>query len=184
MNTLKFRRLLILIHLYLASILAPIFILVAVTGGLYLARIQPSIVSTPITLSENADLDFNSSNLEKDVEIILADANVDLKFEYIRSRGNMAFTRPTSRTFVEFENTSEGLKASLQEPSLYYALLELHKGHGPTVFRTYQILAGISLLLVVLGGLLVGLMAKAYRRPTLIAMTGGTILFFILAFFA
>lgn len=182
MDILKLRRLLILIHLYLASILAPMFILVAVTGALYLARIEPSVESTDLVLPEIAVLNFRSPTLEDDIRLVLDDAGIDINFEYIRSRGNSAFTRPTSRPYVQFENTADGLTATLQNPSLHYRLMELHKGHGPTLFRYYQILAGISLFLVVLGGLVVGFIAKAYRRPTVLALIGGSALFMILAF--
>lgn len=182
MNTLKLRRILILIHLYLASILAPVFILVAVTGALKLARIDPAVQSSPIELPATATLDFQSPSLEDDIREVLDDAGVRIKFEYIRSRGNSAMTRPTSQSFVQFDNTPDGLTASLKNPNLHYRLMELHKGHGPTAFRYYQILAGISLLLVVLGGLTVGVMAKAYRRPTLLAFAGGSALFLTLAF--
>ncbi len=54
----------------------------------------------------------------------------------------------------------------LHEPSLQYRMMELHKGHGPEKFKIYQIAAGIALFLVVIGGLVVGLLAKAYRAKT------------------
>ncbi|MEP3655522.1 MAG: hypothetical protein ABJO36_11565 [Litorimonas sp.] len=183
MNPLKLRRFLILVHLYLASILAPIFILVAITGGNYLLNNKGETETTPIILPAGAVLDFKSPSLEEDIRQILSKTDTDIKFEYIRSRGNSAMTRPTSRPYVQFDQTPEGLKASLKIPNLQYKLMELHKGHGPTLFKKYQILAAFSLFLVVFGGLVVGVLAKNYRRPTILALVAGSILFIILAFF-
>lgn len=183
MNPVKLRRLLILLHLYLASILAPMFILVAITGGNYLLNNKGRTETTPIALPSGTTLNFKSATLEDDIRKILGDTNTDIKFEYIRSRGNSATTRPTSRTFVQFDQTPEGLQANLKTPNLQYKMMELHKGHGPTLFKKYQILSALSLFLVVFGGLIVGLLAKNYRRPTTLALIGGTLLFIVLAFF-
>ena len=183
MNPLKLRRFLILVHLYLASILAPIFILVAITGANYLLNNKGATETTSIVLPAGAALDFKSPTLEGDIRELLAKTDTNIKFEYIRSRGASAMTRPTSRPYVQFDQTSEGLKASLKTPNIQYKMMELHKGHGPTLFKKYQILAAISLFLVVFGGIIVGVLAKNYRRPTLFALAGGSILFIILAFF-
>lgn len=183
MNPLKLRKFLILVHLYLASILAPIFILVAITGANYLLNNKGATESTSIALPADATLDFKSLSLEDDIRKILSKTDTNIKFEYIRSRGNSVMTRPTSRPYVQFDQTPKGLKASLKTPNLQYKMMELHKGHGPTLFKKYQILAAISLFIVVFGGIIVGVLAKNYRRPTLLALGGGSILFIILAFF-
>lgn len=182
MNLLKARRFLILVHLYLASIAAPSLIMVAVSGALYLANVEAKVTSTPVSLPQNAALDFQSKTLEDDIRALLQSSNIDIDFEYIRSRGNLAMTRPTSREHVVFKKTPNGLTASLENPGLQYSLMELHKGHGPKIFRTYQILAGISLFLIVLGGLIVGMLAKNYRKPTLITTGIGLVLFLFFAF--
>jgi len=58
----------------------------------------------------------------------------------------------------------------------------LHKGHGPQLFKSYQKLVALLLLGVVLGGILVGLLAKAYRRQTIIAVAVGFVVFFLVGF--
>ena len=182
MDKVKLRQKLVLLHLYFASILVPFILLVALTGSLDLIGIDAKVTSTPITLPAAATLDFKSLNIESDIRALLKEANVDIKFEYIRGRGNTAITRPTSRRFVQFQNSSEGLTASLENPNLQYRLFELHKGHGPVWFKRYQIFAGICLILVVFGGVTVGLLAKAYRKKTLISMLAGALLFIVLGF--
>jgi len=60
-------------------------------------------------------------------------------------------------------------------------MMELHKGHGPTAFKTYQKLVALALMAVVFGGFFVGLLAANYRRKTLIASGLGVIVFLLLA---
>ena len=99
-----------------------------------------------------------------------------MRFEYLKVKGNTIYTRPMSRKFVTLTQTSAGLDATMNTPSLNFALLELHKGHGPMAFRYYQIFVAIALMLAVLGGVAVGLLAKAYRGQTLVATLSGTVL--------
>jgi esterase/lipase len=62
-------------------------------------------------------------------------------------------------------------------------MMELHKGHGPKLFKTYQKLVALALIGVVLGGFMVGLLAKAYRRKTIVATVLGLLAFLGLALF-
>ncbi|MEE9329902.1 MAG: hypothetical protein V3V30_07155, partial [Parvularculaceae bacterium] len=62
------------------------------------------------------------------------------------------------------------------------SLMELHKGHGPQLFKTYQKLVALGLMVVVLGGLVVGILAPLYRRKTLIACGIGLLGFVLLGF--
>ena len=174
MNVLKLRRFLVLAHLYLASFLAPAFLLVAISGGMHVAGFEEKVERTPIQLPAGTMLDPKSPTLEEDVRALLAAQNIDVEFEYIKGKGNNFMTRPTSRTFVDFQVTGEGVRATLNEPNLQYSLMELHKGHGPLAFRTYLMVVGSVLFLSVVGGLIVGLLAPNYRRPTLITAAIGT----------
>ncbi len=181
----KTRRLFVLAHLWFAGIMAPIFILLAISGGLYLIGNKGEFKSTPLTLPASTTLNFESTTLEEDVRALLVSADIDHKFEYISKRNaSTIHLRPTSRAFIEFKQTNAGLEAVRKTPNLQGFMIELHKGHGPTWFKTYQKLVAIGLIGVVLGGILVGLMAKAYRRQTSLAVAFGTIIFIFLAFFA
>ena len=62
-------------------------------------------------------------------------------------------------------------------------MMEVHKGHGPKILRKYHILVALALFFVVFGDLLVGLLAKAYRRKTLAALGLGAVIYFILVNF-
>lgn len=181
----KTRRLFVTAHLWFAGLLAPIFIMLAISGGLYLIGNKGEFKSTPIALPASATLDFTSATLEDDVRALLSSADIDQKFEYVSKRGATAIhLRPTSRPYLEFRQTEEGLTAARKTPNLQGTLIELHKGHGPTWFKTYQKLVAIGLIGVVLGGIMVGFMARAFRRQTALAVSFGTIIFIFLAFFA
>ncbi len=181
MNSVKLRQLTILLHLSIAAFLAPAFLLVAVSGGLYLIGQKGAQTSTTLTLPAGSVLDFKSPTLEGEVRDLLARANIDEEFEYIKNRGTLIQTRPTSQAYVEFKQGSDGLVATRHVPNLQKSMIELHKGHGPLKFKTYQKLVALGLLGVVLGGFLVGLLAANYRRKTLIASALGFVVFFILA---
>jgi hypothetical protein len=185
MDNPKMRKTLINLHLLFAGFLAPAFILVAISGGLYLIGNKGEFKATPISLPAGATLDFKSPTIEDDVKALLNTAGIEHKFGYVKDRGpNKIHLRPTSRTYLEFVNTPQGLTANRVVPNFQGSMIELHKGHGPKLFKTYQKLVALGLIGVVFGGVFVGLLARAYRRKTLAALAVGTLLFLILALFA
>lgn len=178
----KFRKYLILAHLWLAGLMAPAFALHAISGGLYLINIKGKAATERVSLPQGAELDFESPTLETDVRALLANANLKTDFEYIRNRGTVIQLRPTSKTYLEFKQTPQGLSATRVKPDTVMSMMELHKGHGPQIFKSYQKLVALLLLAVVFGGILVGFMAKAYRRQTVIAVVIGVIVFVLVGF--
>ena len=176
------RKFLVLAHLWLAGLMAPAFALHAISGGLYLMNIKGEAATERVSLPADANLDFKSETLEADVRALLTRANLKHDFEYIRNRGSLIQLRPTSKTYLEFKQTPQGLSATRVKPNTVRSMMELHKGHGPQLFKSYQKLVALFLLGVVFGGILVGLLAKAYRRHTVIAVVVG-IISFILAVF-
>lgn len=178
----KFRKYLVLAHLWLAGLMAPAFGLHAISGGLYLMDIKGEAVTERISLPADSSLDFKSETLETEVRALLEQANLNYEFEYIRNRGSVIQLRPTSKTYLEFSQTPQGLSASRVKPDIVRSMMELHKGHGPKLFKTYQKLVALFLLGVVLGGIFVGLLAKAYRKQTIVAVVAGSILFVTVGF--
>ncbi len=184
MNKVKLRNLLVTLHLYGAALLAPVFLLVAVTGGLKMAGIEGKTKDTPITLPAGTKFDTASPTFEADVRAFLAAQKVDVDFEYIRARGNSFTTRPTSRVHVAFEEKAGVLTAKRVEPDLLNGLMEIHKGHGPKIYKTLGWISGVALFFVIFGGLAIGLLSPAYRRPTLLATLAGSGIFVWAAFLA
>jgi len=178
----KLRKYLVLAHLWFAGLMAPAFALHAISGGLYLMNIKGEASTERVALPANANLDFKSETLEGDVRELLANAKIKHDFEYIRNRGSLIQLRPTSNTYLEFKQTPQGLSATRVKPNTVRSMMELHKGHGPQLFKSYQKLVALLLLGVVLGGILVGLLSKAYRRQTAIAVIVGVISFILVGF--
>lgn len=184
MNNPKIRKLLILLHLYGAAFMAPAFLLLATSGGLYLLGKKGAVETTAVKFPAAATLDFKSPTLEADVRSFLKSAGIDHKFEYVKNRGNLIQLRPTSRTYLEIKQTPKGLTATRHDPNLTAAVMEIHKGHGPSLIKLYHKIVAFTLIGVVFGGIFVGLLAKAYRRKTLVTMTVGILIYVLIALFA
>jgi len=162
--------------------MAPAFALHAISGGLYLMNMKGEATTERVSLPAGSALDFKSATLEADVRALLQQANLKHNFEYIRNRGTVIQLRPTSKTYLEFRQSPQGLTASRVKPDTVRSMMELHKGHGPKIFKSYQKLVALLLLGVVLGGILVGVLAKAYRRQTTIAVVMGVVVFVLAGF--
>jgi len=145
-------------------------------------NIKGDAATERVSLPANASLDFKSKTLDADVRTLLAEANINHDFEYIKNRGTVIQLRPTSKTYLEFKQTPQGLSATRVKPDTVRSMMELHKGHGSKLFKSYQKLVALLLLGVVLGGILVGLLSKAYRRQTSIAVIGGIVVFILVGF--
>ena len=173
----KLRKLLINLHLLGAGFMAPAFALVAITGGLHMVGDGESVATSAITLPAGTQVDLKSKTARDDVRAILKAANVDVKVEYLKIRGTSFETRPTSRTHVKFKPSPNGLVATLNKPNFQKAMMEIHKGHGPKILRTYHKIVALTLFLVVFGGIMIGLLSKAYRGKTLMALGLGTLIY-------
>ena len=72
MSKAKTRNFLVKCHLWAAGLLAPLFILVAYTGGAYLLDYKGEVVETELTVPEGTTLDPDSATIEDDVRKVLA----------------------------------------------------------------------------------------------------------------
>ena len=67
------------------------------------------------------------------------------------------------------------------EPSLQKRMIELHMGHGPTAYKTYQKVFAAGMLFIILTGLWLGLSSARLRVSTAMISGAGVLLFFWLA---
>ncbi len=176
------RRTLILTHLFLAAFLAPMFILVAVSGGLYLIDQEGSVTTEKVPLPESITIDFQSGTLESDIRAAFKDMDLNYKFDSIRSNATRALTRPSTRTFYEFTMRDNQLTLTRNTPSFQRKMIELHKGHGPNLFILYQKFAAIGLLFVVLSGFWLGYSSPVLRAKTALTSGLGLVIFLVLGF--
>jgi RNase P/RNase MRP subunit p29 len=171
------RKLLITIHLYLSAFFAPAVILVAVSGGLYLVGIKGNVEQETVYQSADATIDSSSISLKADVTALLSTAGAgSYDFEYVKVKGTNLYTRPTSSEHYIIKLNTEGLEVIHAQPSLQNRLVELHKGHGPTAFKTFQKAFAVGLLFIILSGLWLGISSTRLRMPTSLALGAGAII--------
>lgn len=182
MTKAKFRKILVNLHLYFAAVLAPAFILVAITGGLYLLGNKGQITKIPVEAASAQSLDFKAETLDADVRAALSVIDPDYAFEYVKNRGTTLQTRPTSRMHYELKTTPNGVTVTRNEPNLQSRMMELHKGHGPGLYKTYQKVSAVALMAIIFGGVLMGLMMPGLRRKTILASIAGAAVFIYVAF--
>ena len=170
------------VHLFTAAFLTPFLILVAVSGGLYLLGYKGEVVRSPVALPNGASLDVSSDRLEKDVREVLEAVDTTYSFEYVKLSGSQMFTRPTSSAHYQFDMTTGELTATFNEPSLQKRLIELHKGHGPLAFKTFQKGAALGLIVVVISGFWLGITSPALSKYTWMVAGSGLLLSVALVF--
>lgn len=177
------RKLLITIHMYLAAFFAPAVLLVAVSGGLYLAGVKGKVEQEAIYSSSNATIDSKSASLHTDVAALLAVAGVEsYSYEYVKVSGATLYTRPTSSDHYIIKLNESGVEVIHARPSLQSRMIELHKGHGPAAFKTFQKAFAVGLIFIILSGLWLGISAARLRRSTLLTATAGAVIFALLLF--
>ena len=172
------------LHFSVAAFLAPVVVLMAVSGGLYLLGIKGKVTEMPVPLASDASLDLAAPDLEAAVRQFLADAGVEHRFEYLKREDGTLITRPTSRVHYAVQVRQDGVRLTRNEPNLQKRLIELHKGHGPTAFKTLQKVMAAGLLVVVSTGFWLGLSAVGLRMRMAAISTAGLLLFLVLVFAA
>ena len=168
------------LHMYLAAFFAPFIFLVSMSGGLYLIGVKGSVEQTPVFQSVDYAIDTGAEDLKSRVDALLTAAGVTgYEYEYVKVKGDTLYTRPTSREHYVI-NLGEGVEVIRAQPSLQSAMIELHKGHGPTTYKTFQKLFAMALLLIVSSGLFLGLSATRLRPRTLATSLAGFAAFTLL----
>jgi hypothetical protein len=174
------RSLFITLHMYLSAFFAPVIFLVAISGGLYLVGVKGSVEQVSVYQSDGYALDATSAHLKSDVDSLLTTAGVTgYEYEYVKVSGNTLYTRPSSRLHYRIK-LGDGVELVRAEPSLQSALIELHKGHGPTAFKSFQRLFALGLLCIISSGLFLGLSAARLRKRTLMTSGAGVLVFALL----
>lgn len=167
------RSVLIKLHLIAAAFFTPALLLVAISGGLYLLGIKGDIRQTPVGMVEDQRLDPQSPALDADVAALLRALAIEPDFEYVKVSGNTLFTRPTSEPHYEIRLTAAGAEVTHNRPSLQKSLIELHKGHGPLMFKDFQKALAMMLLFILLSGTWLGLSSAGLRLTTVAAVGSG-----------
>lgn len=172
------RKTMMTIHLYLAAFFAPILLLMATSGGLYLLDVKGSMEKGDTLVIEGATI-ADSGDKVAQVKQLLESAGLDSDFEYLKDRGPMMQTRPTSRDHYEIKAMANRVEITPVSPDLVAAMMELHKGHGPGLFRLLEQLMALGLILTLLSGLIVGLQSPLLKTRTVGFTAAGIFVFVI-----
>lgn len=175
------RALWIKIHLYIAAFFSPMLLMMAASGGLYLLGIKGTVEKTPVEVMIMQPIDIKAETLKQDVDGLLQANGVVHVFEYVKVSGKTLITRPTSEPYYEI-NIGESPAITYVEPDLVKQLVELHKGHGPGIFKNLQKIMAAGLLIVLLSGLWLGLSSQPLMRQT-VGISGAGLVVFVLAGF-
>jgi hypothetical protein len=126
-------------------------------------------------------IDNKSTTLQADVAALLASAGVEsYSFDYVKVSGATLYTRPTSSDHYLIESNAGGVEVIHAHPNLQSRMIELHKGHGPSVFKIFQKVFAIGLIFIILSGLWLGVSAARLRRSTLLTAATGAAIFALL----
>ena len=174
------RALLIKLHLYFSAFFAAAIVLVASSGGLYLIGIKGSVEQTMVgSLDSRESLLADPSHAA--VASALGELGVpDFDFDYVKQKGSRLMTRPTTRPFYTLDIEGDQVTVQYNTPSLQKRMIELHMGHGPSAYKTYQQFFAAGMLFVMLSGLWLGLSSDRLRTTTLITSGSGLLLFAVL----
>lgn len=170
------RKLLIDIHIYLSAFFLPFLILIPLTGFLYLIG-EKGNSTKELVYTINESMPKEAVEQKAWIQENLNRFDPDFKYEYIRSRDNNHLLRPAHKMHYNLVETSEGVEFYKITPNLLQGLVELHKGHGPQLFKKLETAFGAGLLLIMISGTWLSFMVSPYRKKTLIGLALGSIIF-------
>jgi hypothetical protein len=164
-------------HLILASALMPFLLIMPLSGVFHLIGIKETTVNEhAFTISDPVPTDTKAKELFFNEQFKIN--KIDFKFEYIKDTGKELIFRPTSKTYYTAISQPDGLvNVYKSQPNLPKKLIELHKGHGPRLMRTLEIIFGFALIIIALSGVWIALVTKPYRKPMAISfLIGATVI--------
>ncbi|MGB0495424.1 MAG: PepSY-associated TM helix domain-containing protein [Kangiellaceae bacterium] len=173
------RKLMITIHLALSAFFTPILIIIAISGGLYLLGEKGSKETEIVYQGEMNGFTFKTDDRESQVNQFLKSHHIDHSFEYVKGGGRFMVTRPTSKTYLQFEKENNQLIVKKVTPDFVASIIEIHKGHGPTSLKLFQKILAVGLLLILLTGFYLGVTSPMLKLKTL-AISGSGLLVFLL----
>ena len=110
------RALFIQIHLYLSAFFSVAVILVATSGGLYLLGVKGSIETTRVAVLPAAAMQLVEPS-KANVLMVLEQAGVSgFDFDYVKDRGSVLQTRPTSRPYYQLTKSGEAVEIDYVVP--------------------------------------------------------------------
>ena len=153
----------------------------AVSGGLYLIGIKGSVEQTHVVTLDVGLEHMAYQGKEAELNKLELVGVTGFEFEYVKKKGSQLITRPTTRPFYTLDIQEDEITVQHNEPSLQKRMIELHMGHGPGAYKTYQQIFAAGMLFIMLSGLWLGLSSVRLRASTALISGSGLALFLWLA---
>lgn len=168
------RKLFLNIHLYLAAFFLPFLLLMPITGVSYLLGEKGAKVSR-VEFSTN-EVPPQDKNQQKEwIKNQFENNKTDFDWEYIKPNGNDLILRPSSKDHYIVSVQADKTDFIKIEPNLLLKLIELHKGHGPSLFKSLEISAGIGLIFLTISGIFLSFYSRSLRKKFLLPLIIGSI---------
>lgn len=165
------RQNLLKIHLYLSAFFTPFLFLMALTGTSYLLGFKGDVKKEVIKT-----ITLESEKITKEqAQLYLNSIDSNYKFEYLKESGNVTFTRPTTRTYYQFEREGNNVSIFKMTPNFLLRIIEVHKGHGPGLLKNLEKMLGIALMFVLISGVWLAVTVKRDMKITLILISLGAL---------
>ena len=177
------RKLIVTIHLYLAAFFTPVLLITAISGGLYLLGIKGNQESQVIYQGPSDTFNIQAEDINSQVNDFLTQNQLTQDYDYLLKRGNRIITRPTSKEYLVFQVKEQDLTVTRHTPDFVLKIVELHKGHGPSMFKTLQKFMALGIIFILLSGFYLGISSPKLRTNTLVISSTGTLLFLALVLF-
>lgn len=164
------KSLLVKIHLFLSAFFAPFLLLMAFTGTSYLFSYKGSVENE---LVKNIQIQYLTDEIVKNT---LFSIDPSYSFEYTKGSNDKMITRPTTRESYEFIKKDNGYDVYRVSPNFLKRIIEVHKGHGPSLLKWLQKLLGICLILILTTGIMISFKSKKHKTMSLGFMTLGILI--------
>ena len=168
------RKLFLNIHLYLAAFFLPFLLLMPITGVSYLLGEKGAKISR-VEFSTNEVPPQDKTQQKEWIKNQFENNKIDFDWEYIKPNGNDLILRPSSKDHYIVSVQADKTDFIKIEPNLLLKLIELHKGHGPALFKSLEISAGIGLILLTISGIFLSFYSRSLRKKFLLPLIIGSI---------
>jgi uncharacterized iron-regulated membrane protein len=179
------RSTLVKIHLLLATFMLPIAMMFLLTGALYTWGIKGHYDTNTHEIALDAPLvsDLGSLMAVAQTELTRLGIEQPTGSPGIKTAGTSFRLEWTgSNRDVLLAPTEDPLVArlSIRDTQLHRVFVQLHKAKGGSGFKIYAALFALALFLILGSGFLMAWQAPRYRKPAIVSLALGTVVFVVM----
>jgi len=179
------RAILMKVHMLLAAFMLPVAIMYPLTGALYTWGVKGGYETNNYQLILKQPLSKDKEKLQAVVIKQLTQKDIALPSgkAKIKTAGNSFLLEWTgANRDVILEPGADQLVAHLKvkDTSIYRRLVQLHKAKGGIGFKVYAAVFATALLALLITGFLMAIQMPKFRKPVLLSMSAGVLVFIAL----